>query len=180
MDIFNSAVSVLSLVVIAVGTFIALRSLRGNTHKNIKEDGEWKGKVDTLLESIVKDLERIGEELTELRKIVFSRFGNSVISSDSPLRLTAFGETISREITAQAWVERVADSLYEDIKGMDAYEIQVFCFEYVESTDEYSNEEQKAIRHAAYKRGIKTKDIRQVLAIELRDKLLKNAGLEAL
>ncbi|MCY4674128.1 MAG: hypothetical protein OXD43_10265 [Bacteroidetes bacterium] len=155
MDIFNSVVSILTLVILSVGVFVALRSWRGNTHKDIKDDGEWKGRVDTLLKSIREDLERMGKELTELRKIVFSIFGIPIISSDSPLRLTAFGETISKEIAAQAWVERVADSLNEEIKGMDAYEIQVYYFKYVESTNEYSNEEQQAIRNAAYKRGDK-------------------------
>jgi len=124
-------------------------------------------------------LERIGKELAELRQTVFSRFGIPLVISKSPLRLTELGKTVSEELAAQAWVESVANTLNEKVKGKDAYEIQDFCFEYVENTDQYSNEERQAIWNTTYKRGIKAEDVRQVLAIELRDKLLKNAELEA-
>ena len=185
MELIVITASVLSAVFVGISTFVAYRMWRSSSRSQIEEDGKWKGRVDTLLERIGEDLERmgkelerVGKELAELRQIVFSRFSIPVTTHKSPLRLSDFGETISKEITAQAWVERVADSLDERIKGMDAYEIQELCFQYVESTNEYSNEEKQVIRDSAYKRGVKTKDIRRVLAIELRDKLLKNTGIE--
>ena len=63
---------------------------------------------------------------------------------------------------------------------LDAYGIQDFCFEYVDRDEnQYSPEEEKVIRDSAFKRGISTYYIRQVLAVKLRDSLLKEAGLEA-
>ena len=161
-----------------LATLVTYRMWRSSSRTQSEEEGKWKGRVDTLLERIGMDLERIGTELAELRRIVFDRLDIPLVISQSPLRLTELGKTVSEEIASQAWVEKVADSLNEKVRGKDAYEIRAFCFKYVESIDQYSKEEQQVIRNTAYERGIKAKDLRQVLAIELRDKLLKNAGLE--
>ena len=179
MELAALIVAILALVTVAVGVFVSHRSWRASTHKNIKDDGEWKGRVDTLLKKIGEDLERIGKELADLRGIVFSRFGSPMVISKSPLRLSELGKTVSEKITAQAWVEKVEDALNEEVKGKDAYEIQDFCFKYVKNTDQYNDKEREAIRHTAYKLGVKAEDVLEVLAIELRDKLLKNAGLGA-
>ena len=124
-------------------------------------------------------LERIRSDLDEVRQIVFARFGVPLLASRSPLRLTKLGRTVSVEIDASAWVDRVAGSLEASIEGKDAYEIQTFCFEYVEDTDQYSDEEQRSIRNTAFQRGLRASDVRSVLAIELRDQLLEKVGLEA-
>ena len=60
-----------------------------------------------------------------------------------------------------------------------AYEIQEFSFDYVENELTPSEDERKAMRRTAYEQGARMEQIRRVLAIELRDKLLERAGLEA-
>lgn len=137
-----------------------------------QDDAEWKGGVNSLLE-------RIREDLDELRRIVFAKFGIPLVSSQSPLQLTKLGKTVSQEIGARKWVERVADGLSSQTEASDAYEIQTFCFEYVERLDQYLDEERRAIRQTAFQRGLKAKEVRRVLAIELRDELLERAGLDA-
>ncbi len=107
-----------------LATLVTYRMWRSSSRSQSEEEGKWKGRVDILLERTGKDLERIGKELTELRQIVFSRFGIPLVISKSPLRLTELGKTVSEEITAQAWVERVANTLNEKVEGKDAYEIQ--------------------------------------------------------
>ncbi len=178
MDIIVIIASVSSAVFVGVSALATYRMWRINSRSQSEEDWKWKGRVDTLLERIGGDLERIGKELAELRQIVFTRFGIPLVFSKNPLQLTEHGKTVSEEITARAWVERVAGALNEEVEGKDAYEIQDFCFKYVENTDQYNDEERQAIRDTAYKRGIKAEDVLQVLAIELRDKLLKYTGLE--
>ena len=71
------------------------------------------------------------------------------------------------------------DTLFDQVQGKDAYEVQNFCLEYVESADLDSVAEQRAIHKAAGQPGLGANDIRCVLAIVLRDKLLQEAGLEA-
>lgn len=170
--IVGLVIAAVSALFVGLSTLVTYRIWRNSTRAKDEEDGKWKGRVDTLLEKIEKDL-------FDLRQIVFARLGIPLVISKSPLRLTEFGKSVSEEIGALSWIERVSNTLKEEVKGMDAYGIQDFCFEYVENTDQYNDEEQRAIRNSAYKRGIKAKDVRRVLAIELRDKLLENAGLEA-
>ena len=102
-----------------------------------------------------------------------------MFASSNPLRLTEIGKIISKEIAAPARVDRVSDTLLDQVKGKDAYEVQNFCLEYVESADRDSAAEQHAVHNAAGQLGLGAKDIRRVLAIELRDKLLREPGLEA-
>ena len=172
---------------------------RRTSRVNREEEIEWKVRVDTRLEAVGKRLETMGREignngrrletvdrrlernaneLNQLRQIVFAHLGVPVIITDSPLRLLEFGKSVSEDIAASEWAEKLAGTLKETVEGKDAYEIQTFCFEYLKNPDQYSNEERKTIHNAAYKRGIMAEEVRRVLAIELRDRLLKNAGLE--
>lgn len=176
--------SVVSAVFVALAVIV--NYWRSRIYAKHEKDGEWKGTVDTRLAKIDedisflrKDFSSIRDDFSDLRKIIFERQGTTRYTSKSPLQLTDEGESVSEEIGALRWIEKILDSLEAKIKGKDAYEIQDFCFEYVEDANRYTDEEQRAIRNSAYKRGIKTGDVRRVLAIELRDKLLEHAGLEA-
>lgn len=62
---------------------------------------------------------------------------------------------------------------------MEAYEIQEFSFAYVENRLTPSEREMKAMQRTAYEQGVRMKQIRRVLAIELRDKLLARMDWQA-
>ena len=155
-----------------IATLAAIRALRETGRAETEIDGQWKERVEALSSRIVK-------EISELRHIVLSSPGRPRVASSNPLRLTAIGKIISKEIAAPAWVDRVSDTLLDQVQGKDAYEVQNFCLEYVESADLDSAAEQRAIHNAAGQPELGANDIRRVLAIELRDKLLREAGLEA-
>lgn len=185
--------SIVSAVFVALAVIVNYWRSRRSVYAKHEKDGEWKGTVDTRLakidedisflrkdfSSIRDDFSSIRNDFSDLRKIIFERQGTTLYTSKSLLQLTDEGESVSEEIGALRWIEKILDSLKAKIKGKDAYEIQDFCFGYVEDANRYTDEEQRAIRNSAYKRGIKTGDIRRILAIELRDKLLEHAGLEA-
>ena len=164
-------ITISSVIAGWIGLFFVLRT-------KYEKEGRWRGRVDTLLESFEKRISNIEKQIADFRDIFVDVFGHRVSKSQSPIRLSDFGESISEEIAAQMWAARISSALKEKITGMDAYEIQVFCFDYVEKTNHYSDEEQRVIREIAYRRGIKVEAVRRVLAIELRDKLLEHAGLE--
>ncbi len=134
-------------------------------------------KVEGRLDCVERKIETNSTAINQLRQIVFTRFNIPSVTSESPLRLSELGKTLSEEIDAEAWVERIADQLKVNVAGKDAYEIQSFCFDYVENTDQYSDQERRIIHKVAYQRGIMAEEIRRVLAIELRDKLLEHTGL---
>ncbi len=134
-------------------------------------------KVDERLDRVDRKIETNSTAINQLRQIVFTRLNIPSVTSESPLRLSELGKTLSEEIDAEAWVERIADQLKVSVAGKDAYEIQSFCFDYVENTDQYSDQERRTMHKVAYQRGIMAEEIRRVLAIELRDKLLEHTGL---
>ena len=156
-------ITILSVIAGWIGLFFVLRT-------KYEKEGRWRGRVDTLLENFEKRISNIEKQIADFRDIFVDVFGRRVSKSQSPIRLSDFGESISEEIAAQMWADRMSSTLKEKITGMDAYEVQVFCFNYVEKTDQYSDEEQRVIREIAYRRGIKAEAVRRVLAIELQDK----------
>ena len=161
----------IGVIVAGLGVIVAGLALRANTRKTVGDDGKWRGRVDTLLE-------QIGKDLTELRQIVFARFGVPVVVPKSPLKLTEFGKTISGEVDAPGWVERVAPDVEDRIAEKDPYEIQEFCFGYAAESERYREEERRAIRRTAFRRGLEVSEIERVLAIELRDRILKMTDQE--
>lgn len=150
---WTAAGVIVALLVGAGGVIIASLTLRGVNRKSTQDDAEWKGKVNTLLSGIRKDLD-------ELRKIVFAKFSVPLVVPQSPFRLTKLGKTVSQEIGAAAWVERVAESLAGQTKGRDAYEIQTICFDHAEDLDQYLDKELRVIRQTAFQRGLKTREVR--------------------
>ena len=70
-------------------------------------------------------------------------------------------------------------SLRDQIENMDEYEIQEFAFQYVENDLEPSGDRLAAMRRTAYEKAAAMKQIRRVLAIELRDRLLGVRGAQS-
>ena len=192
--------SIAAAVFAGLSVLVAFFMWRSGTRAQTKEDGRWEGEVksslntfdkklntfdknlnafDKNLNKFEKRLSRVEDQIAGLYNYLLTIFGPKVIKSESPIVLSELGESISEEIAAQVWADKVSKTLVEEVKGKDSYEIQIFCFQYVEETAEYSDEEQRAIHDSAYKLGIKASDVRRVLAVELRDKLLEHVSLEA-
>ncbi|MCY4672312.1 MAG: hypothetical protein OXD43_00855 [Bacteroidetes bacterium] len=186
MDIFNSIVSILTLVIITVGVFVALRSWRGSTHKNIKDDGIWKGSVDAdranfkeFMREIREDIKEINgkiDKINDALRDIFSRLPAKIETTQSPLGLSDLGKDVSKDLDAVSWANKTADMVQDKVKGKEAYQIQRFSFEYADRDDHYTDEERNQIHRIAYDRGISEEQVRRVLGIELRDKLLSIKG----
>ncbi len=143
----------------------------------------WRGSVDTdrsgfkeFMAEIRDDINKILERLRGLETRLDLHL-SAVADSHSPIRLNALGTKVSAEIGAKDWAGRVADGLRDRIQEMDAYEIQEFCFAYVEAV-EYSDAERRANRKSADENGIATHEVRRVMALELRDRLLALSSLD--
>lgn len=178
--------SIVSVVLVGIGVLVTYLTWRSNTTKQSKKDGEREGTVNAFMETTEKQLSDLDKRVFRLDERFFY-FSNAISAklgiplyyeTKSPIVLTKAGKELAKEIEAQEWVDKVSGILKEKVTGLDAYGIEVFCFEYVDDEDQYSDEEEKVIRASAYKRGIRAFDVRRVLAIELRDRLLKEAGLE--
>ena len=95
---------------------------------------EWKGEVNT-------DRTHFKEFMQEIRKKIdqiFDRLPLTVSVGQSPIRLTDLGKVISKELDAPTWAGRLAIIVEDRVKGKEAYDIQEYCFEYVNEHLQYS------------------------------------------
>jgi len=125
-------------------------------------------KIDNDFKDIRKDIQKIFERLPEPGTVV----------STSPLKLTSIGQKISEEIEASAWAEATAQELQHQVTDPTPYQIQQFCFDHVESNFAPSDELVAKAQASAYSHGVSLEAVYKVLAVELRDKLLKMHDLE--
>lgn len=138
--------------------------------------GIWIGRVNSDRKNFKDFMEEVRDKLDR----IFERLPSTpqIIRATSPLRLTDFGETLAKELDTSTWVERLVPLVRDEVKDLPAYAIQEYCFNY---TREYigSDEETARLKEVAYNNGVTEDDLRQVLALGLRDRLLSLAGLDA-
>ena len=144
---------------------------------------EWKGKADksiTSTEGSIKDIKKDIRTIQEDIKRLFSIFPSNPFTTDSPIRLNDLGKTISSELDASDWAKGEAESLIDEVRGKQPFEIQDYCFEYVNGR-RYLNSEDRIYRaqDSAYNHGLELGQVLRVVGIELRDALLKTLNLPA-
>ena len=168
---------------VSYGVVIGALGLIGGIVLTILKIGEWKARresTETSLEKSFKSLETtltdfMAEIRTDVKKI-FQRM-ESTVSGESPLKLTELGQSISETLGAAAWAERTAKETADKIPDKQPYVIQTYCFDFVRRSDMLSDELTRKIQESAYNNGIEVARVEDVLAIELRDALLKIHGL---
>ena len=121
-----------------------------------------RGRFDAFMEEVRADIKKILDRLPL----------PSTTMSGSPLRLTDLGRRISEELDAAALAEQLAPALRDQAEGKDPYSIQELCFEYVRGKYEPPEETELRIRLLAFDNGIDREQVINVIAIELRDRLL--------
>ncbi len=127
------------------------------------------GNIEKAIQAIQKDIQAIWRRLPE-----------STMSSDSPLRLTDLGNSISGDLGAPDWANETAKKVIAQITDKTPYGIQQFSFDYVRSEETDFPEELIAkMKDSAFRHGTQMKQVKNVLAIELRDVLLRLHGMEA-
>ena len=142
--------------------------------------GKWVGGVNAdrkhLKQDAARDRKAFAETTKEIRRDIREilwRLPPVSVAGSTPLQLTDLGKAISEALSAREWAKTHAPNLNAHA-GKPAYEIEEACFEYVEREDTFSDEELRAIRQSVYENGLrKRKQVTDVFAIELRDKLLE-------
>ena len=130
--------------------------------------GQWKGKVDSDRASFKDFMKEVRNDIKEILR----RLPSHVLGGGSPLQLTEYGRSISERLDAVALAQEIAPRLQVQIEGKAPYEIQERCFDYVRHEYEPPDEVESLIKTCAYDHGIDRGQVLDVLAVELRDKLL--------
>ena len=122
-------------------------------------------------------MKEVKDDIKEVRKNIekiFQQLPSRVVYSGSPLQLTDFGKRISECLTSGL----IADNLISAVRGRQkdksSYDIQELCFDYVKNEWKAPDEIESLIRECAYENGTDREQVLEVIAIELRDRLLSS------
>ena len=132
--------------------------------------GNWKGVIDTKISGIEKDIIEIKKNINEY--LILPK----VMESKSPLHLNEMGKKIQEEIGTVEMAKEIAPVLRESVKDKVPYEIQEICFNFIEKEYKMSRDIEKRFLNSAYNHGLGRYEVAMVLAIDLRDTLLKEEG----
>lgn len=158
------AASVVALVTVAVLLF---------------KGGRWVGMMEEFKGKVRSEQAEIKEAIKEIRndiKEIFRRLPTKPLSETSPLTLTDKGRKMLAEIDGGGWARELAATLFEKVAGMDEYQIQEFCFDFVRQNLTPTDEQEAKIRKCAYENASDREETLKVLAVELRDVLLEKTG----
>lgn len=132
--------------------------------------GVWVGNVNADRKSFKEFMKEIGNDI---RKILDRLGPPKTLEHDSPLTLSDIGKKISRRIDAKQWAGATAKTLIDRIPGKEDFEIEQIAFDYINEEFEPENDLGRQILRAAYETGSSRWDVHAVLAVELRDVLIK-------
>ena len=132
--------------------------------------GMWIGAVNSDRKSLKEAVTKIQNDIKKLLQWIPSK----TVDSGSPLKLTPVGEKVSKSIDAPLIAKGLVTNMRARTNGKLPYDIQELCFDFIRDEYRPSDEIQKNIKQCAYDNGIDCAEVLDVLAIELRDELLKN------
>ena len=140
----------------------------------------WTARVDSDIGTLKRDVGTLKRDVDALKGI-FKDFLQTLdkllplvspsLERGSPLRLSEYGESVVASIGAEDWVEPVALKLQDEVKGMRPYQVERFCQSNIE--DYLSGTMRTSIDEAIYEFGLSRHEMRTMLWIMLRDRLLK-------
>ena len=134
--------------------------------------GMWIGAVNTDRESFRAFMEEVRGDI----KKILGRVPAQTVERGSPLRLTEFGEEISRKLDVKTWALNEAMAQFERVDRKEHYEVHDFCIEHVQMQFDLGDEFYVRVRAGAYDNGTTVKNVQDVFVIELRDALLRLMG----
>ena len=152
-----------SLVGIAVFTLVV--------NNRAEDRGVWKGEVNRDREAFHNFMDEIREKLEQ----IFERLPpRRLLDSESPLKLTEFGQEVSNQVKGKAWASEQAQKISDDLSDAGEYEIQERCLSHVWLQYENDDELKNIYRQCAYDNGVKVDQIVEVVSVELRDAVLSS------
>ena len=126
---------------------------------------------------------RVRRRFAALKQLIKQALGDSgpLTAASSPVKLTDYGTEVSKQISATEWAEAEARRWVGDVTWSDdfeAYEFAVRTAWELWDDREPPSEHTHKLRKAVYEAGLEADDVRDLLAVVLRDALLavRDAG----
>lgn len=130
-----------------------------------------------LIKKLDEKIGMLGEKIGMILDYLLGLRDSPVITHKSPLRLTELGEQISENIGAEEWAESEADTLLDEAKDKDRFEIQTMAFDHA-SGFEPPQELFAKMKDNAFDNGLDLDVVRRVLGVVLRDRILNKCALQ--
>ena len=134
------------------------------------------GQIRAGIDEIRTDIGQIRAGIDEIRtdiKGIFERIGSATAIGESPIKLTELGQEISARLDAGEIAESLVPQFRARVSGMLPYEVQELCFNYMNGDEFVPHDDVRTlILQCAFDKGLKRKQVLDVIAIELRDRLL--------
>ena len=129
-------------------------------------------RIDTGLKTLRDEVRHQQSETRRTLDILLLRVGGSAetAAGNSPRRLTEFGKRIEAGLDPAEWIAATAEELRPETAGLEPFEIDALCQEYVGKN--LDSEWQRRVARAAYEFGSDDLAVQDVLRILLRDALL--------
>ncbi len=172
--LINYAVAIIAIIAIITVAFKVIYWIASvdKNQNSLKESADRDRKSADSDRSVLRDFMK---EIRDDIKKIFERLPSPTLSGNSPLRLSALGQSISVKLGGRTWAEQVAKQLEGTAQGKSSYEIQSQCFDFVEQA-ELEQSMHMAVLDCAYENGISEDQVLDVLSIELRDIVLSLTG----
>lgn len=132
------------------------------------KSGRWIGAVDSDRAAFK---EFMGEVRADIKRLL-NWHGSPTVGGASPLSLTEIGKVVSEALDLPALARKIAPAVNQRVSGMQAYDIQEFCFDYIRDEYQPDTVDDERIKQCAFEKGLDRDDILDALAIVLRDELL--------
>ena len=136
-------------------------------------------RIDTLRDEIDTFRDEVRQHLVETRRTLDTlllRVGGSeaIAAGKSPLRLTDRGKRIAASLNMDEWIASTAEELRARTEGLEPFEIDALCNEYVRKN--LDAEWHRGVARAIYEFSTDERAVGDILRILLRDALLKSPG----
>ena len=138
---------------------------------------KWLSKVDHAAREHPGFVKAIKADISEIKVQIANIFGllNSPITQASPMVLSDFGRQLAEQLNASEWARETAPKVLDSVQAMQPAQVHAFCKQH---TKDMTVDSDLNVFSRAYEHGITDEHMRIVLAIVLRDELLKSLGME--
>ena len=151
---------------VAIGAAAAVLTLFFAVGRHLWEraekKAEWRGRTDESVGNLKTTLANIEYYL---RRIFERGLPEKVADSNSP---------VSEHVGAADWAREEAAKLHSQLEGKEAFEVHEFAQEHVQDDSHLGEDIDRRMRKTAYEKNVEIAQVRTVLAVELRDALLRN------
>ena len=145
-------------------------SLNNLSESIIRVEKDITDSITKVEKDITDSITKVEKDIVKIYAILDNRY---VTNSRSPVALSAFGERVSKDLSARDWADKYAVSLEPDVRDLKEFEILEICRQVVRKEIKSDKEFDSKVKEVSYNHAIESSQTAEVLVVELRDSVLR-------